>query len=178
MARPKTLRFGKGTRTALPGRSEPRLILRLLAALCCLPAAGYGGGVGVLVARTAVEPPRIKPGDKATVGVETRDGFQRPLDGVSIKITADSGFFESSHERTVQGSTDPRGQFRAVWQSDRRAEPGAREFSIIASKSGYLGRYPLTASVIVETAPEKQPDLSGKPLPDRGKKLFDLPVEP
>lgn len=143
------------------------MILRLLAALCCLPAAGYGGGVGVLVARTAVEPPRIRPGEKATIGVETRDGFQRPLEGVSVKITTDSGFFESSHERTVQGSTDRRGQVRAVWQSDRRAKPGVAEFTVIAAKSGYLGRYPLKASVVIEAASAPKPGLPGEAAPER-----------
>lgn len=157
------------------------LLNLLLLGLGSLPASGYGEGVGVLVVRTATEPRHIAPGEKAIVRIDARDGFQRPLSGVSLKISADtgnSGLFESNNKPAVQGSTDERGEFRAVWLSDRRVETGVRTFTIVASKGGYLGRYPLTASIVVETAPKQPADSPEPPVSGPGEYRFDGALKP
>ena len=137
------------------------------------PAAAPGGGAGVLVVRPRVEPPKIRPGEKATIYINARDGYQRPLSGVSVKITADTGHFEANRERIVRGASDPRGEFKSEWQSDLRTKSGERIFTIIATKSGYLGRYPLWTKVTIESPADTDPDSPEKP--DSGE--FSSPLD-
>jgi hypothetical protein len=147
-----------------------------LLALSLLPSMADAAGAGVLVVRTATWPDKIRPGDKTTLAIDARDGYQRPLAGVSVKITADTGFFETNRKRLVQGATDPRGEFKAVWQSDVGTDPGVQVFTIIASKSGYLGRYPLAAYVTLESSagtPQGQPH-----SPNQGATPFSGPTWP
>jgi hypothetical protein len=154
------------------------LVPAVLALLCSLPVVGHAGGAGVLVVRTSAQPEKIKPGEKSTIAIDSRDGFQRPLAGVSIKITADTGFFEANHERIVRGATDQRGEFKTVWQSDVRTDPGVQVFTIIASKSGYLGRYPLSAYVTLESPSEQKLDAPGEPQPGQDATSFDGSDQP
>jgi hypothetical protein len=133
----------------------------VLALIACLPIAGHGAGV--LAVSAKVVPERISPGDKATLSIESRDGFQRPLSGVMVKITADTGYFESNHGKTVQGITNESGVFNALWQSDSRTAIGPQEFNVLASRNGYIGRYPITTKVFIEGQFERKFDLPGKP---------------
>ena len=131
-------------------RSGTRIGLFLLA--CGLATAAYS--VGVLTIRVKLDPPRIKPGDKVELTIETRDGFERPLSGVPVKVVSEKGSFEPTRKPRVQGATDRFGVFKTVWQSEKESRSGPQDFEIMATRSGYIGQYPVTARVIVE-APQK-----------------------
>ncbi len=136
---------------------KARLGLGMLALSLGFPLAGYG--VGILVINPKIVPERIAAGEKATLTIESRDGFQKPLIGVIVKVTAHTGYFEANHKKIILGVTDDRGLFQVLWHSDSGTAAGPQEFTILASKSGYIGKYPVTARVIVEDDGNEDPRL-------------------
>lgn len=102
---------------------------------------------GVLSAKAMVEPERMLPDGKARITVEAVDGFQKPIPMASIKVSTDTGYFEPSGNTMAFGFTDKEGRFQVVWHGNLRTVPGTHNFDITVSKSGYIGKYPVTARV-------------------------------
>jgi hypothetical protein len=141
-----------------------RLGIGLLVLLASFLVVHRGYGVGVLVLTAKIVPERIASGEQAHLSIESRDGFARPLGAVRIRITADSGYFEPTHKPIIQGITDENGRYRTLWHSDPAVKPGPREFKVIASKNGYIGRSPLTLKILVEESPDLHLDTPGPPV--------------
>lgn len=156
-------------------KSESWLWIGVFAAVCWWATAAYP--VGILAVRVQVEPARIKPGDKIELFLEARDGFERPLGGVAVKITSEKGRFEPTGKPLVQGATDRLGQFKTVWQSDKDMPGGPQEFAILASRNGYIGRYPIMARVLIEGPSPREQDLEQSPAGEGGTEDEEGAVE-
>jgi hypothetical protein len=138
----------------------------------CLAALPRGAcPVGVLAAQASVEPEHIAPGATTQVTVKVSDGMRQPIASASVKISAGTGYFESSNQNTAFGFTGKDGVFQTVWHGNLQTNPGPQLFEITAGKNGYIGKYPVTATATVKV---------GEPAPEGGPAAepdnrFDLP---
>lgn len=136
-------------------RTFPAFIIGLV--VLAWPLSSPALQTGVLTAKAIAAPKRILPEGKTKITVTALDGFQQPVAGVSVKIVIDTGYFEQTNRPAVFGFTDKLGQFQAVWHANLQTKPGSQEFAVTATKSGYVSKYPLTASAKVEVVDPSKP---------------------
>jgi hypothetical protein len=132
--------------------------------LVCLGLAAFASPLtslafqpGVLSAKASAAPERIAIGEQTLVSVRVSDGFQKPIALASIKINTGSGYFESSNQKTVVGFTDKDGLYQMVWHSNLQTKPGILLFEISATKNGYIGKYPVSATTAVAVGDTSNP---------------------
>ena len=148
------------------------LVLGLAGLAWALSAAAFQ--TGVLRAKASVSPERIAPQGKTQLSIQTSDGFQQPIPLASIKISADTGYFEASNQTTVFGYTDKDGVFQAVWHANLQTKPGTQRFEVTATKNGYLSKTPLTAAAKVVVEDLANPADTGDPQDEPNNDPMDM----
>jgi hypothetical protein len=103
-----------------------------------ITVTGSGPAVSLEVS-TWASPARIKAGSTGSIYVTVQSGVT-PIEDATVTITIDGGTFTGTGSNTISGTTDKRGYFGEVWQTNVASsytQETVHTFTATASKSGY-----------------------------------------